>query len=346
MATNINLHRLDAYDYELPEELIAQVPVEPRDHSRLMVVNKNTGEIEHRIFKDIKDYLEPGDLLVFNTSKVIPARLLGRKTTGAQVELLLLEKLKPGIWKCLVKPGKAVKEGTEIVFQNNNSKLFGKCIGRAEEGTRIIEFSENEDSIIFSFGVVPLPHYIKNENVSIDRYQTVYAKHEGSVAAPTAGLHFTKELLEELKNKGVITTEVVLHVGIGTFRPVKSEDIRQHKMHEEYYIVPEETVKLINETKLLGKRVIAVGTTSVRTLETMAKLEKQSSYSGKTDIFIFPPFEFKIVDALITNFHLPKSSLIMLVSAFAGYDLTMKAYNIAVQQRYRFFSFGDAMFIF
>ncbi|MGB9693599.1 MAG: S-adenosylmethionine:tRNA ribosyltransferase-isomerase, partial [Fervidobacterium sp.] len=187
MATNINLHRLDAYDYELPEELIAQVPVEPRDHSRLMVVNKNTGEIEHRIFKDIKDYLEPGDLLVFNTSKVIPARLLGRKTTGAQVELLLLEKLKPGIWKCLVKPGKAVKEGTEIVFQNNNSKLFGKCIGRAEEGTRIIEFSENEDSIIFSFGVVPLPHYIKNENVSIDRYQTVYAKHEGSVAAPTAG---------------------------------------------------------------------------------------------------------------------------------------------------------------
>ena len=342
----VNLHKLEAYDYYLPEELIAQSPVEPRDHSRLMIVNKKTGNIEHRIFKDITNYIQQGDLLIFNTTKVIPARLFGKKSTGANIELLLLEKVGIGQWKCLVKPGKAVKEGTEIIFTKDKQQLIAKCLARAEEGARIVEFSEKEDNVIFLFGNVPLPHYIKNEQVNFDRYQTVYAKYEGSVAAPTAGLHFTESLLNTLKSNGVKFAEVILHVGIGTFRPVKVEDIRQHKMHEEYYVVPEETIKIIEGTKKEGKRVIAVGTTAVRTLETIARLPEAKSYSGKTDIFIYPPFDFKIVDALITNFHLPKSSLIMLVSAFAGYELTMKAYNIAVQERYRFFSFGDAMFIF
>ena len=346
------MFKLESYDYYLPEELIAQQPVEPRDSSRLMAIDRRNEKINHNIFRDIINYLNPGDLIVFNTSKVIPARLFGKKITGGNVELLLLERLQPGIWKCLVKPGKAVKEGTEIIFElfdNNGTKISlasAKCIGRAEEGTRIIEFSSKNDSEIFTFGKVPLPHYIKNENVDFQRYQTVYAKHEGSVAAPTAGLHFTEELLENIKKKGVQTAEVILHVGIGTFRPVKVEDIREHKMHEEYYIVPEATVGLIDKVKSNGGRVIAVGTTSVRTLETIARLPKLNSYSGRTDIFIYPPFEFKIVDALITNFHLPKSSLLMLVSAFAGYGLTMKAYKIAVEERYRFFSFGDAMFIF
>ncbi|MEJ5257297.1 MAG: tRNA preQ1(34) S-adenosylmethionine ribosyltransferase-isomerase QueA [Fervidobacterium sp.] len=343
---NSKLYKLDAYDYFLPEELIAQQPIEPRDHSRLMVLDRTTGNIQHRMFKDILEYLSPKDILVFNTSKVIPARIYGKKTTGATVELLLLEKMSLGVWKCLVKPGKAVKEGTEIVFHKPDGNIIGKCVGRAEEGTRIIEFSVSDDHIIFSLGKIPLPHYIKNENIEFERYQTVYAKHEGSVAAPTAGLHFTNELLEKIKSKGVRTAEVILHVGIGTFRPVKAEDIRHHKMHEEYYIVPEETVNLIDEVKSTNGRVIAVGTTSVRTLETIARQPKSGSYSGKTDIFIYPPFEFKIVDALITNFHLPKSSLIMLVSAFAGYELTMQAYKIAVEEKYRFFSFGDAMFIF
>lgn len=342
---NIDLNKLETYDYHLPNELIAQSPIEPRDHSRLMIIDRKTGNIEHKIFKDIVHYISSGDLLVFNSTKVIPARLLGKKVTGGNVELLLLEKVGCGQWKCLVKPGKAVKEGSEIFFEKDGRKLFAKCLSRAEEGTRIVEFTEREDHEIFSFGTVPLPHYIKNENVDLERYQTVYAKHEGSVAAPTAGLHFTENLINELKTRGVRFAEIVLHVGIGTFRPVKVEDIRQHKMHEEYYLVPQEAVEAIKKVKNEGKRVIAVGTTTVRTLETIARLPEASSYSGKTGIFIYPPFEFKMVDALITNFHLPKSSLIMLVSAFAGYELTMKAYNIAVQERYRFFSFGDAMFI-
>lgn len=349
----MELFKLEAYDYYLPEELIAQYPVEPRDSSKLMVIDKKSGQIKHQIFRDIINYLNPDDLLVFNTSKVIPARLYGKKSTGANVELLLLEKIQPGVWKCLVKPGKAVKDGAEINIEslyseNNhkNDKVVGKCIGRAEEGTRVIEFSTKDDKELFAVGKVPLPHYIKNENVDFQRYQTVYAKYEGSVAAPTAGLHFTTALLERIKEKGIKTAEVVLHVSIGTFRPVKVEDIREHKMHEEYFVVPEDTVKLIEQTKLNGGRIVAVGTTSVRTLETIANLPKMSSYSGKTSIFIYPPFDFKLVDALITNFHLPKSSLLMLVSAFAGYDLTMKAYRIAVEKKYRFFSFGDAMFIF
>lgn len=341
-----NLYDLEAYNYHLPEELIAQEPVEPRDASRLMVVNRATGEIEHRIFREILDYLYPGDTVVFNVSKVIPARLIGRKSTGAKVEILLLEKLGEGVWKCLVKPGKAIKDGAVLTFCRGEDFLTATCLGRAEEGTRIFEFSAKTDSEIFSFGQVPLPHYIKNQNVDAQRYQTVYAKNEGSVAAPTAGLHFTPELIEKIKLKGINVAEITLHVGISTFRPVKTKDIREHKMHEEFYIVPRETVQIINETKRSGGRVIAVGTTSVRTLETIARLHPADSYSGKTDIFIYPPFEFKIVDALITNFHLPKSTLLMLVSAFAGYELTMKFYNLAVVERYRFFSFGDACFIF
>ncbi|ODN31187.1 tRNA preQ1(34) S-adenosylmethionine ribosyltransferase-isomerase QueA [Fervidobacterium thailandense] len=340
-----NLYDLEAYDYHLPEELIAQEPVEPRDASRLMVINRKTGTIEHRIFREIVEYLIPGDTMVFNVSKVIPARLVGRKSTGAKVEVLLLEKLGEGVWKCLVKPGKAIKDGTVLIFGEAQDSLMAKCLGRAEEGTRILEFSAKSDSEIFSFGQVPLPHYIKNQSIDFQRYQTVYAKNEGSVAAPTAGLHFTPELIERIKKKGVNIAEITLHVGIGTFRPVKAKDIREHKMHEEFYVVPKETVQVINETKKSGGRIIAVGTTSVRTLETIARLPLADSYSGKTDIFIYPPFEFKLVDALVTNFHLPKSTLLMLVSAFAGYDLTMKFYNLAVAERYRFFSFGDACFI-
>ncbi|MFN6991204.1 MAG: tRNA preQ1(34) S-adenosylmethionine ribosyltransferase-isomerase QueA [Fervidobacterium sp.] len=356
MVNKFNLYKLDSYDYYLPEELIAQEPVEPRDHSKLMILDRKNKIIEHKIFKDIVNYINSGDLLVINTTKVIPARLHGKKITGAEIEVLLLEKIDQGIWKCLVKPGKAVKEGIEIIFKKfdindnldnlENEVLVGRCIARAEEGTRIIEFSSKIDDEIFSFGRVPLPHYIKNEDVTFSRYQTIYAKNQGSVAAPTAGLHFTERLINELKDKGMNFAELTLHVGIGTFRPVKVEDIRKHKMHEEYYLIPEETVSLIKRTKEKGKRVIAVGTTSVRTLETMARLPIAPSYSGKTDIFIYPPFEFKIVDALITNFHLPKSSLLMLVSAFTGYELTMNAYKIAVEKRYRFFSLGDAMFIF
>lgn len=341
-----DLHKLESYDYYLPQELIAQSPIEPRDKSRLMVVNKTTGEISHRIFSDIKEYLKEGDLLVFNVSKVIPARLLGKKTTGANVEVLLVEKLEPGIWKCLVKPGKAIKEGTEVLFERNSEKLLARCIDRAEEGTRIFSFSMKGDNDIFFFGTAPLPHYIKTKDIDIDRYQTVYAREEGSIAAPTAGLHFTTDLLEKIRQKGIKFAEVTLHVGIGTFRPVKVGDITQHKMHEEYYIVSEESAKAIEECHKNGGRIVAVGTTSVRTLETIAKLPKAPSYSGKTNLFIYPPYEFKYVDALITNFHLPKSSLIMLVSAFAGYELTMKAYNIAVEEKYRFFSFGDACFFF
>ncbi len=332
--------KVSEFDYYLPEELIAQEPVEPRDSSRLMVIHRKTGEIEHRIFRDIVNYLEEGDLLVLNTTKVIPARLLGRKETGAKVEIFLLEKLKDGIWKCLVKPGSKVKVGTKVLIGD----LTAICMDRFPDGTRIIGFDPKDDSVIFSHGRTPLPPYIKKE-VPFDKYQTVYAKEEGAVAAPTAGLHFTEELLQRLKNKGIKFAEVVLHVGLGTFRPIKAERVEDHKMEEEYYKVPEATVKALEETLKRGKRIVAVGTTVVRTLETIARLPKKKEYKGKTDLFIYPPFEFKLVSALITNFHLPKSTLLMLVSAFAGKDLIMKAYKIAVEKRYRFFSFGDACLI-
>ncbi len=334
--------RLEEFDYHLPKELIAQKPAEPRDSSRLMIINRKTGEIEHRIFRDIIEYINEGDLLVLNTTKVIPARLLGRKTTGAKVEVFLLEKVADGVWKCLVKPGSKLKPGAEVVFKEG---LKAKIVGRYPDGTRMVEFNTKDDGEIFSRGEVPLPPYIENPDVDPSRYQTVFAKEEGAVAAPTAGLHFTQDLIKKLKEKGVNFAEVVLHVGLGTFRPVKVESIEEHKMEEEFYRVSKETVKLIEDTKKRGKRVIAVGTTVVRTLETIARLPKSEGYSGRTNLFIYPPFEFKVVDALITNFHLPKSTLLMLVSAFAGLDLIKKAYKIAVEEKYRFFSFGDACFI-
>ncbi|PLV59289.1 tRNA preQ1(34) S-adenosylmethionine ribosyltransferase-isomerase QueA [Thermotoga sp. KOL6] len=333
--------KVSEFDYELPPELIAQEPVEPRDSSRLMVLHRSTRRIEHRIFWEIVEYLNPGDLLVLNVSKVIPARLFGKKKTGANIEILLLERVENGVWKCLVRPGQKVKKGVEIII---NGDLSAVCIERSEDGTRIMEFHPKDDEIIFEKGRTPLPPYIKKE-VPLERYQTVYAKEEGSVAAPTAGLHFTTELMDKLKEKGVEFAEVILHVGIGTFRPVKAEEVEKHKMHEEFYRVPRETVKKIEETRRKSRRIVAVGTTTVRTLETIARLPKREEYVGKTDLFIYPPFEFKLVDALITNFHLPRSTLLMLVSAFAGKDFVMEAYREAVKRRYRFFSFGDAMLI-
>lgn len=331
------------FDYFLPKELIAQKPVEPRDSSRLMVLNKKEKTIEHRIFRDIINYLGEGDLLVRNITKVIPARLYGKKTTGANIEILLLEKVDKGIWKALVKPGSKVKKGTEILFNDN---LKAVCKDWAEEGSRILEFNSVNDEEIFKYGRAPLPPYVKNRKISIDRYQTVYSREMGSVAAPTAGLHFTESLLKKLKEKGVEFADVILHVGLGTFRPVKVEKIEEHKMHSETYYVPKETVEKIREYRKNKGRIIAVGTTSVRTLETIARLPEKDHYHGKTDIFIYPPFEFKFTDALITNFHLPRSTLLMLVSAFAGYEFILNAYRIAVKEKYRFFSFGDACFIY
>jgi len=331
------------FDYFLPEELIAQKPVEPRDSSRLMVLNKKEKTIEHRFFRDIINYLGEGDLLVRNITKVIPARLYGKKTTGANIEILLLEKVDKGIWKALVKPGSKVKKGTEILFNDN---LKAVCKDWAEEGSRILEFNSVNDEEIFKYGRAPLPPYVKNRKISIDRYQTVYSREMGSVAAPTAGLHFTESLLKKLKEKGVEFADVILHVGLGTFRPVKVEKIEEHKMHSETYYVPKETVEKIREYRKNKGRIIAVGTTSVRTLETIARLPEKDHYHGKTDIFIYPPFEFKFTDALITNFHLPRSTLLMLVSAFAGYEFILNAYRIAVKEKYRFFSFGDACFIY
>lgn len=334
--------KLSDFDYYLPEELIAQTPAEPRDSSRLMVLNRKEKTIEHRIFRDIVEYLKPGDLLVRNITKVIPARLYGVKETGARVEILLLEKISEGVWEALVKPGSKVKKGTKIILSEGVEVI---CKDYSQQGARILEFNCSDDKL-FELGNAPLPPYIKNQKVPFERYQTVYSKETGSVAAPTAGLHFTEELLERLRNKGVEFADLILHVGLGTFRPVKVEDIREHKMHSERYYVPAETVKKIRETRKNKGRIIAVGTTSVRTLETIARLPNQESYHGKTDIFIYPPFEFKLTDAIITNFHLPKSTLLMLVSAFAGKDFILEAYNTAVKMKYRFFSLGDACFIY
>ncbi|MDN5325006.1 MAG: S-adenosylmethionine:tRNA ribosyltransferase-isomerase [Thermosipho sp. (in: thermotogales)] len=331
------------FDYYLPEELIAQKPVEPRDSSRLMVLNKRSKTIEHKIFREIIEYLGEGDLLIRNITKVIPARLYGIKSTGAKIEILLLEKIDNGVWKALVKPGSKVKKGTEILFEGD---LKAVCKDWAEEGSRILEFNSENDEIIFKYGVPPLPPYIKNNEIPLDRYQTIYSKELGSVAAPTAGLHFTDSLLENLRKKGVEFADVVLHVGLGTFRPVKVQRIEDHKMHSETYYVPKETVEKIKEYRRNNGRIIAVGTTSVRTLETIARLPEKDHYHGKTDIFIYPPFEFKLTDAIITNFHLPRSTLLMLVSAFAGREFILQAYNIAVKEKYRFFSFGDACFIY
>ena len=333
--------------YHLPEELIAQDPLEDRSRSRLMVLNKETGKIEHHIFKEIIEYLKEGDCLVINDTKVIPARLIGEKEgTGAKIELLLLKRKQDDVWETLVKPGKKAKPGTRIMF--GNGLLVGEIIDIVEEGNRLIKFYYEGifEEVLDQLGQMPLPPYITHQLEDKNRYQTVYAKHAGSAAAPTAGLHFTPELLKAIEQKGVKLARVTLHVGLGTFRPVKVEDVTNHHMHSEFYMITEEAARIINETKEKGGRVISVGTTSTRTLESVADERGYvKETSGWTEIFIYPGYQFKCVDALITNFHLPESTLLMLVSALAGKEHIMAAYEEAVKEKYRFFSFGDAMFL-
>lgn len=336
------------YFYELPEELIAQTPVEPRDHSSMLVLDRETGKTQHKHFYNVLDYLKPGDCLILNDSRVLPARIFGtKKDTGAHVEFLLLKCVGNNKWETLVKPGRKAKVGAEFVF--SPGVLEGKITDVLEDGNRIIDFSceGNFYTILEELGKMPLPPYITAELKDQERYQTVYSHELGSAAAPTAGLHFTKELLKKIEEKGVKIGYVTLHVGLGTFRPVKAENITEHKMHSEHYHLPKETADLINETKKNGGRIIAVGTTSCRTLESVATFNdgKILESDGWTSIFIYPGYEFKVLDGLITNFHLPESTLIMLVSAFAGYEHVMAAYKEAVEKRYRFFSFGDAMLI-
>ena len=332
--------------YDLPEELIAQTPIEKRDESRLMVLNRANQTIEHKTFKDIIDYLEPGDCLVRNNTKVIPARLYGKKATGAKIEFLLLNRIEGDIWECIVRPGHKLKPGTEVEF--GDGILKAKVLDVMEGGTRKVEFKYEGifNEILDKIGLMPLPPYIHESLKDNDRYQTVYAKYEGSAAAPTAGLHFTDELLKKLEEKGVIIANVTLHVGIGTFRPVKVENVEEHHMHSEHFYIKQEDADKINNAKKNGKRVIAVGTTSCRVLETIADENGMvKPTEGDTQIFIYPGYKYKCLDGLVTNFHLPESTLIMLVSALAGRDYIMKAYNEAVKERYRFFSFGDAMLI-
>lgn len=335
--------------YDLPEELIAQTPVEPRDSSRLLAMDRTSGKIEHKHFYDILDFLKEGDCLIANDSRVLPARIYGiKQPTGARVEFLLLHQVENNQWETLCKPGRKATAGTEFIF--GDGILKAKVVEVKDDGNRVVEFEYPNDENIYSaldkVGKMPLPPYITEELQDQERYQTVYSNEIGSAAAPTAGLHFTKELMEKIKAKGVKIGYVTLHVGLGTFRPVKVDDVKNHKMHSEHYEVPQETADLIKETKKNGGRVIAVGTTSCRTLESVAKeYGEVKACDGFTEIFIYPGFEFKVLDGLITNFHLPESTLIMLVSAFAGYDNTLNAYKIAVDEKYRFFSFGDAMFI-
>ncbi|MCF6462747.1 tRNA preQ1(34) S-adenosylmethionine ribosyltransferase-isomerase QueA [Clostridium sp. Cult1] len=339
--------KTEDFYYDLPEELIAQYPIEDREESRLLLLDKETGNIEDRIFKDIIDYLHPGDCLVLNDTKVIPARLFGnREGKNERIEFLLLRRIENDIWETLVRPGKKVKPGNRIVF--GNGILVAEVLSIEEDGTRKVEFKYKGifEEMLDKLGEMPLPPYIKEKLEDKERYQTVYSKHEGSAAAPTAGLHFTKELLNKIKEKGVSISYLTLHVGLGTFRPVKVENIEEHHMHSEYYEVSKEAAEMINRTKKDGGRVIAVGTTTTRTLETIGILEgKILPKKGWTDIFIYPGYDFKIIDGLITNFHLPESTLLMLVSALAGRDNILMAYKHAIENRYRFFSFGDAMFI-
>lgn len=334
------------YYYNLPEKLIAQTPVEPRDSSRLLVYNRSTGETSHRHFRDIEEYLKSGDVLVVNNTRVLPVRLFGKKVkTGGKIEFLLLKRLELDTWEVILKPGKYAKVGARFEF--GDGRMYAEILSFGSEGARIVKFEYEGtfENILEDLGEMPLPHYIKTKITNNERYNTVYSRVNGSSAAPTAGLHFTPELLERLKNKGVILCNVLLHVGLGTFRPVKTEDITQHKMHSEYYEVTEEAANIINKAKKEGRRIIAVGTTSVRVLESAYTDEGLKPVCAETSIFIYPPYKFKAVDALITNFHLPESTLIMLVSAFAGKDNVMRLYNEAVAEKYRFFSFGDAMFI-
>ncbi|MGG1515804.1 tRNA preQ1(34) S-adenosylmethionine ribosyltransferase-isomerase QueA [Paenibacillus oryzisoli] len=355
---------VQAFDFELPENLIAQTPLQNRTASRLLTLNKATGETVHRSFENLIDYLEAGDLLVMNDTRVIPARLFGtKKETGAKVELLLLKQLGEDRWEALVKPGKRMQLGAVAEFGNNDAGeplLTAEVVEVGDMGARVLQFSYTGifNEILDRLGEMPLPPYIKEQLPEKERYQTVYAKHEGSAAAPTAGLHFTQEYLDRIKSKGVRLAFVTLHVGLGTFRPVSVDKIEDHQMHAEYYILSQETADLINETKRSGKRIIAVGTTSCRTLETAAGISREQGggkngeplaiqpSQGWTSIFIYPGYEFGIVDALLTNFHLPKSTLLMLISALAGQDYIMRAYEEAVREQYRFFSFGDAMLIY
>ena len=335
------------FDYELPEELIAQDPLEDRSASRLMVLDRETGEIQHRIFKDITEYLRPGDCLVINDTKVIPARLFGvKKDTGAKIEILLLKRGENDIWETLVRPGKKAKPGTVIEF--GEGLLTGTVVDTVDDGNRLIQFYYKGifEEILDQLGQMPLPPYITHQLKDKNRYQTVYARHEGSAAAPTAGLHFTQELLDEIEGMGVKIAHVTLHVGLGTFRPVKVENVQDHHMHSEFYIVEESEAKKVNDTKTAGGRVICVGTTSCRTVESASTEDGVlKAGTGWTEIFIYPGYRFKVLDALITNFHLPQSTLVMLVSALAGREHILDAYREAVKERYRFFSFGDAMFI-
>ena len=338
--------KVSEFNYELPEELIAQVPLEKRDESRLMVLDREKQTIEHKVFKDIIDYLEPGDCLVRNNTKVLPARLYGKKETGAHVEFLLLNRIEGDIWESIVRPGNKLHVGTKVIF--GDGLLEAEILDTMPGGTRKVQFKYQGifNEILDKIGLMPLPPYIHEELKENDRYQTVYAKYEGSAAAPTAGLHFTPELLKKIEEKGIDIANVTLHVGIGTFRPVKEDTVEAHQMHSEHFYIKEEDCEKINKAKKSGHRVIAVGTTSCRVLETIAD---DNGYvkptEGDTQIFIYPGYKFRCLDALITNFHLPQSTLVMLVSALAGKDYIMKAYKEAVEQKYRFFSFGDAMLI-
>lgn len=339
--------RTDDFDYELEEERIAQVPIKERDHSKLLILNRDTGEIKHEHFYSIVDYINPGDVLVLNNTKVLPARLFASRTgKNEKIEILLLKR-EADVWECLVRPGKKMKIGTEIVI--GEGTLRGKVLDILEDGTRKIEFYYVGifEEILDQLGQMPLPPYIKEKLEDKDRYQTVYAKESGSAAAPTAGLHFTKELMKKINEKGAAIAYVTLHVGLGTFRPVSVEDVAEHKMHSEYYSLDEENLRIIEEAKKKGGQLIAVGTTTIRTLETIGQKFSGSlqADSGWTDIFIYPGFEFKIADSLITNFHLPKSTLLMLVSAFSSKENIMNAYEEAKKNDYLFFSFGDGMFI-
>ncbi len=342
--------KVSEFDYHLPKELIAKFPVEPRDSARLLVLNRKTGDVEHRIFRDIVDYLNPGDLLVINDTKVIPARLFGRLETGGKVEVLLVRQVEPDVWEVMAKPARKLKEGKRVIF---DGELSAEVLGYAGEGKRLLRFNLKGGKTFMEklseIGHIPLPPYIEREERPEDRekYQTVFASKEGAVAAPTAGLHFTEELLQKLKDKGIIIKPVTLHVGPGTFKPVKVENVEDHKMDYETYSVPEETAEAIREARERGSRVVAVGTTVVRTLESAGKEDGTvEPGEGRTNLFIYPGYRFKVVDALITNFHLPRSTLLMLVSAFAGKERVLNAYREAVEKGYRFYSYGDAMFIY
>ncbi|MBQ3114958.1 MAG: tRNA preQ1(34) S-adenosylmethionine ribosyltransferase-isomerase QueA [Clostridia bacterium] len=338
--------KLSEFDYQLPQELIAQKPLQQRDSSRMLVMDKKTGELSHRHFYDILEYLNEGDCLILNDSRVIPARLFGvREDTGSPIEFLLLSRKETDVWEVILKPGKKAKVGKRFVF--GEGKLKAEVIDIVNDGNRLVRFEYEGlyENIIDEIGEMPLPPYIKEKLKDKERYQTVYSKVDGSSAAPTAGLHFTQDLLEKAKQKGVNVGFVTLHVGLGTFRPVKADVVENHKMHSEFYELTQKTADLINATKKNGNKVVAVGTTTCRTLETVAQQGELKASTGWTDIFIYPPFDFKVIDRLITNFHLPQSTLLMLISAFAGKENVFKAYNEAIKEKYRFFSFGDAMFI-